>query len=209
MASDAEPDRAPFGPAREAAEVLRLLGQNLRAIRLRQGLSLDDLEKTSQVSRAMLWQIELAGCAPTLPLLSRISRALGTPLATLLTHDQPKGPAVATAADGPLRMRPDRSLTERTIVAGPSFYPVEGLEVRLAAGAVEVAGALAPGGWETVAVVAGRLELMVRNELHALGAGDSLLCPADVPRRYANPGTVEATFYRIGLIWGGARPLGG
>jgi transcriptional regulator with XRE-family HTH domain len=56
------------------------IGENLRRLRLAQGMTLDALGDASGVSRAMISRIERGETSPTAQLLARICAALGTSL---------------------------------------------------------------------------------------------------------------------------------
>src|SRR5580658_3838538 len=61
------------------------VGPNLRRLRIKRGLSLERLSRASNVSRAMLGQVELGQSTPTINVLWKIARALGVPFSALIT----------------------------------------------------------------------------------------------------------------------------
>src|SRR4051812_19385741 len=99
--SDAAPDLAP------------IVGRNLRRLRMQRGLSLERLAKASNVSRAMLGQVELGQSAPTINVLWKISRALGVPFSALITQSGGSGTPVLRGAESKRRTPPDGSLRSR------------------------------------------------------------------------------------------------
>src|SRR5690606_29563326 len=72
---------------RAAADILPVVGANLRKLRTRRGWSLERLARASGVSRAMLGQIELEQSAPSINVLWRIATALGVQFSALLGSD--------------------------------------------------------------------------------------------------------------------------
>src|SRR6266511_226473 len=76
---------APEGLARDVAPIL---GANLRRLRVRRGLSLDQFARESQVSRAMLSQIELGRSSPTINVVWKISTALRVPFSALISETE-------------------------------------------------------------------------------------------------------------------------
>ena len=68
------------------------MGPALRRLRADRGLSLDRLAAASDVSRAMLNQIELGKSTPTIKVLWKIARALEVPFSALI-EGQPGRPA--------------------------------------------------------------------------------------------------------------------
>ena len=61
------------------------VGQNLRRLRTKRGLSMERLSKLCNVSRAMLSQIELAQSVPTIGVVWRVAKALGVPFSALIS----------------------------------------------------------------------------------------------------------------------------
>src|SRR4051812_37554439 len=68
-----------------SADMMPIVGGNLRNLRKERALSLEALAKSSGVSRAMLGQIELGQSVPTINVLWKISRALGVTFSALIT----------------------------------------------------------------------------------------------------------------------------
>ncbi|MFZ3040887.1 MAG: XRE family transcriptional regulator [Thiobacillus sp.] len=72
----------------------RYLGNTIREIRLKHGLTIADVAKLASISRGMLSKIENAQTATSLEVLSRLAQALGVSLATLFrSYDVPAGSA--------------------------------------------------------------------------------------------------------------------
>lgn len=72
----------------------RYLGNTIREIRLKHGLTIADVGKLASISRGMLSKIENAQTATSLEVLSRLAQALGVSLATLFrSYDVPAGSA--------------------------------------------------------------------------------------------------------------------
>ncbi|MCK9261531.1 MAG: XRE family transcriptional regulator [Azoarcus sp.] len=72
----------------------RYLGNTLREIRLKHGLTIADVATLANISRGMLSKIENAQTATSLETLSRLAHALGVSLAALFkSYDVPSGSA--------------------------------------------------------------------------------------------------------------------
>lgn len=72
----------------------RYLGNTIREIRFKHGLTIADVAKLASISRGMLSKIENAQTATSLDVLSRLAQALGVSLATLFrSYDVPAGSA--------------------------------------------------------------------------------------------------------------------
>lgn len=174
-----------------------IVGENLRRLRTRNGLSLERLAKASGVSRAMLGQIELGRSAPTINVLWKIARALGVPFSAF----------TSSAGDGAtILMRAHRAkwLTSRNgRFQSRALFPFgaprreEFYELRIAAQTVETAEAHAPGTTENLVVAKGRVEVVVAGQNFLLEEGDALYFVADVDHAYRNSGQVEAVLYLV------------
>src|SRR5579872_6010742 len=81
-----KPNRPNAGPGDDvgAADLGRRVAENLRARRKARGMSLDDLARSSGVSRAALSQIETCKSNPTVGVLWKIAVGLGVPFAELI-----------------------------------------------------------------------------------------------------------------------------
>lgn len=187
-------DKAALAPAALA----RVVGQNLKRLRRRQGNSLERLAKLSGVSRAMLGQIETGRSVPTVGLLAKIAVALDVSISSLLTSQD----AVETEV---LRQGKTRAIvsSEGRFVARALFplggeRRVEFYEVTIASGHREDAGAHAPGTRENLVVVDGAIEVQVGRERPVLlKEGDALLFAADQPHTYRNTGSSLGRFHLV------------
>lgn len=83
------------GPGEDATGALeRYLGNAIRDLRQRHGLTIADVAERAGISRGMLSKIENAQTATSLDTLTKLARALGTSLSTLFrNYDVPDGSA--------------------------------------------------------------------------------------------------------------------
>ena len=183
----------------EPPDLARLVGQNLRRLRMRRGLSLEKLAQKSSVSRAMLGQIELGQSAPTINVLWKIARALDVTFATLMQAREAGGTTVLKKAQAKVLASHDGDFTSRALFPFDGRLPAraEFYELRLAPEATEAAEAHAPGTVENLVVSVGQLELVVGKEVHRLETGDSILFEADVAHSYVNVGPGECLMFLV------------
>jgi transcriptional regulator with XRE-family HTH domain len=174
-----------------------VVGDNLRRLRVRRGLSLEALAQASGVSRSMLGQIELGQSTPTIKTLWRIAGALRLPFAALLSEGGRSGTRVLRLGDSKTLTSQDGSFTSRALFPFDAERKVELYELRLAAGSVERAEAHAPGTVENLVVAEGALDMTIGEERHHLFPGDAIVFEADVPHVYENPGTVPTVMYLV------------
>ena len=95
-----KPNRPLASPGDDvgAAELGRRVAENLRQRRKARGMSLDDLARSSGVSRAALSQIETCKSNPTVGVLWKIAVGLGVPFAELI--GAPRSGVVVLRRDG-------------------------------------------------------------------------------------------------------------
>jgi transcriptional regulator with XRE-family HTH domain len=189
--------RRAGGAAEDQRGLTAVVGDNLRRIRLRRGLSLERLAGMSGVSRAMLSQIELGNSAPTINVLWKIASALGVLFSALVSDRGRGGSAVLRAERSKELAGPGGAFRSRALFPFDGPRRVEFYEMRLAPGCVEEAGGHPPGTTENLVVNQGAVEVEVTGERLALGPGDALLFEADFPHVYRNAGSGEAIVYLV------------
>lgn len=178
-------------------DIAAVVGDNLRRLRTRNGLSLERLAKASGVSRAMLGQVELGQSTPTIAVLWKIARALNVPFSAFLAAPGEGGLRVLrghrskwlTSANGRFSCR---ALFPLDQPRREEFY-----EIRLAAQSIEEADAHAPGTTENLVVAKGVLEILVGADWQRLETGDAVHFVADIPHTYRNPGLGEAVAFLV------------
>ncbi len=191
--------RAAAGQGDEvgAAELGRRVAENLRHRRKVLGMSLDDLARSSGVSRAALSQIETCKSNPTVGLLWKIAVGLGVPFAELIGAPVKGTVSILRRGDAQVLRSTDGKLESRPLAPAGVSPLVEVYELRLLARSSHQAEAHAPGTHEIVVVLSGVLRMRVGEELHELGPGDTISFAADGPHAYENPGGSEARYQDI------------
>jgi transcriptional regulator with XRE-family HTH domain len=179
-----------------AAELGRRVAEHLRERRRARGMSLDDLARSSGVSRAALSQVETCKSNPTVGLLWKIAVGLGVPFAELI-GERRSGAAVLRRTDAQILRSLDGKLESRPLAPAGSSPMVELYELRLAARSLHASEPHAPGTREIVVVLTGLLRLRVGDEVYELAAGDSIAFAADRPHAYENPGSSDARYHNV------------
>jgi len=211
MPSEKAPGRRPRGRGRPrgeqvagqerahvaAGDLTQIVGGNLRRLRMRRGLSLEKLSRSSGVSRAMLGQVELGQSTPTINVLWKISAALEVPFGALITDRSSTSFHVMRADQAKRLTSSDGTFASRALFPFDEPRRVEFYELRLASGGEERAGAHPPGTTENLVVSQGAAEIEVGGATHSLGAGDAIVFEADVPHVYRNPGKADAVMYLV------------
>ena len=185
-------------PARDpAARGLDLagLGARVRAERRRRGLSLQELEARTGVSRSMLSEVERGGKAPTVLVLDRIATGLDTSIARLLGEE--RAARVVVLRRDEQHAAHDPSGWERRILS-PVLPGVEFELMRTTIPAGVDAGEFtphAPGTREYLAMERGTLRLTIDGTPHVLRAGDSIYYDGDCRHAFANDGPGPCVYY--------------
>ncbi len=156
-------------------DLVGIVGENLRRLRTRRGLSLERLAKASGVSRAMLGQIELGRSAPTINVLWKIARSLDLPFAALISETPVTGSTVAMRrADAKILYRKTADFHQGPCFPFDSQRKVEFYELRLAPLGLAESEAHALGTTETLVVNRGQLDVEINGRTHHLDVGDAL-----------------------------------
>ncbi|WP_437951601.1 helix-turn-helix domain-containing protein [Sorangium sp. So ce296] len=179
------------------ADLTAVVGENLRRLRTRRGLSLERLSKVSGVSRAMLGQVELGRSAPTINVVWKIARALGVPFSALVSNRSSGGPMLLRGDRAKRLTSHDGKFTSRALFPFDAPRTVEFYELRLAALGIENADPHPPGTMENIIVNQGTVEISVDGQRFLLATGDALVFQADVPHVYRNPANVDSLMYLV------------
>ena len=181
------------------------LGEDLRALRKAQGMTLKNLSEASNRSVSFLSKIERGVARPSVTALQEVAEALGVPVGWFFETDGP-----APADERPFVVRSDRrrKLTYSGL-SGTGYMGFEdhllsaSLDRQLAMGISTYESGGSTGddlytheGEEAGMVLKGEIELTLDDQVFHLNTGDSFSFSADIPHRYRNPGKVEAQ-----IVW--------
>lgn len=163
----------------------RMLGESLRSMRLKRGLSLEALSRASGLSRSGISKIERGEAVPSTSSLSRITEALGTSFAALVSPAIDAEVVVLKAADQPV-MIDDRTGFKRRCIS--PILPSRGLDwVLNSLPRGQSTGAFVPhrtGVDEYIYVISGHLDATLGDASHRLEAGDALYFQAQVSHEF-------------------------
>ena len=162
--------------------VQALLASNLRRLRIARHLSLSELARATQMSKATLSSIENGRANPTVETLAALAGALRVGLTELLEELPLDDVRIVRAAS--TRAEPSDGLTQRRIdqIAGGS--DVEVSEVALPARQSREAAPKARGLRAHLFVLSGKLIAGPVERCTELAAGDYASFPTDVPHVY-------------------------
>ncbi|MFC7051514.1 helix-turn-helix domain-containing protein [Hansschlegelia quercus] len=199
-------DEAPADQEQHAADQASLgrsVGETIKQIRIRRGLTLTDLARASDISPGMLSRVENGRTAASLSLLDRICVSLGADLAGMFREVEVarRGIRVIRLSDMPL-VKSRRSLRAAEIrrIAQTTLGAVsmEALRVTVAADA-RAPAKLDCAGRGLIYLLSGQAELTVDGVAVVMGAGDALdiSVPAILPVRAISG---DATLLSFALV---------
>ena len=174
-----------------------IVGENVRELRTRRGLTLDALAKLTSVSRATLGQIELGKTVPSVAVVWKIARAFDVHFSTLLATPGRVATSVLRRKTAKRLISADGRFTSRALFPFGEQQQVEFYELWLAGHGREDAEPHAPGTRENLVVTKGRLELEVAGERFELAEGDAIVFGADVTHAYVNPANEECWMHLV------------
>lgn len=180
------------------------LGRRIKQERLRRGLTLKDIEAKVGISATHLSEVERGKSSPTVGVLEKIARALGTRPALLI--DAAAGVPVSHTTPGKRRVVLNEDGTVRTESLSNSF-PGSEVSIMIKTYQPNVVRQNEPRaheGEEFVHILEGELKITVGDEAYLLGPGDSLHFKSTRAHAFENSGARScvvfmATCPRYGL----------
>jgi transcriptional regulator with XRE-family HTH domain len=164
------------------------VARNVRAARAGAGMSLDALARRAQVSKGALVALEGARGNPNLTTLVRLADALGRSVSSLMEDGREEPIALADASEiAPLWTGPCGG-SAQLLLTNVRPTPVEVWRWRLHPGERFASQAHQPGVTETLTIIRGRLQLVLKDTAHPLRAGMTAAFAADLPHAYEGVG---------------------
>lgn len=172
----------------ETAAALRTVAHNVRAARVRAGLSLDELGRRAQVSKGALVALEKAQGNPNLATLVRLADTLGVSVSALMQGPSDNRVRIVSAdAVAPL-WTSQRGSEAKLMLTTSGPAPVEVWRWRLEPDEEYPSHPHQAGVVETVSVVSGRMTLVVDGTEHSVEAGQTATFDGDTPHAYRGAG---------------------
>lgn len=172
------------------------IGQEIRRIRTEQGLTLEEAARISNVSKAMLGQIERGESNPTISILWKISSGLRVSLSSLLSFAEDDH-GVVPILDLPAVTTDDGKMKLYDVF---SFNPISGFEyfyITLEPGASHASQAHDNASGEYIVVTEGTLTLILEEKEFCLQAPAAIQFAPQSGHRYENRSSVKTVFQNI------------
>jgi transcriptional regulator with XRE-family HTH domain len=169
-----------------------MIGDRLRDLRVKRGLSLRKLAAAAEVSPALLSQIENGTTDPSLSTIRKLAAVFDEPISSLF--EEPDAPAVHVSRPGDrpqLTASPGHNAYERLT---PGRGDLEVLLGRLDPGEASSAEGWAHASTECALVIEGELVAEVAGERHTLQPDESITFDSRLAHRYVNAGAAPTRF---------------
>lgn len=170
------------------------VGATLQRLRLKRGLTLDDLSRAAGVSKSMLSQIEREKANPTIAVAWRLANALGIGIEELLSSEPQDAEAIHVLEPHETPTLPGSHAGYVLRILGPMELAgkYEWYELTLAPDGALVSNSHDPGTMEYLTLLNGALEVEVDGVKKKLKAGGSARYQADKSHAIRNAGKTEA-----------------
>jgi transcriptional regulator with XRE-family HTH domain len=166
------------------------VGERLRALRLRAGLSQRELARRAAVSNATISMIEAERVSPSVSALRQVLSALGVGIADFFAAPEPQGEQVVYRA-AELTEIAGGLVSYRQLGANLKGRTLQMIHERYKPGAQSGTKMLSHQGEEAGLVIKGRLTLEVDGRRYELAAGDAYFFDSRKPHSFRNTGDGE------------------
>lgn len=167
--------------------VKKLIGKKLKATRLKNDMTIQELAESSKVSSNMISRIERGLTIPSVEILMKLANAFGMSINYFVEEAEKGSTVVHTRKDKgePIFFFEDKhqitSITQG--IRDPSFAVFyDTLEEGCSSGQ----GGMVHTGEEFALVLDGRMEFVIDGEDYRLEQGDSIVFKASLPHRWKN-----------------------
>jgi transcriptional regulator with XRE-family HTH domain len=166
------------------------LGRKIRDLRLRRGMTVQQLADAGHLSKGFISQVENGRTSPSLATLGDLAAALRTSVSYLVADDEPT-PHVVRATERPRLDIGDATAQVEVLSALPPRN-LELLLMEMPPGAPDAGHSHSYDGEECVLCLAGRVRLRQGDRSYTLEPGDSCHYDGRTPHTIANAGAETA-----------------
>ncbi|MGX4769870.1 cupin domain-containing protein [Bradyrhizobium guangdongense] len=164
------------------------LGETVRLLRQRAGLSIQDVANKTGLSTGMISQLERARAMPSIRTLRLLSIALEVPISYFFESSDPGDVQRYIVRKNNRRLlRLTASGVVKEALTPEGKGQLELYELTLNPGASSGTDFLQHTGEKAGYILSGSLRLWLDNQAHVLEAGDSFRFPSIVPHMFDNP----------------------
>lgn len=164
------------------------VSENLREIRRKKQMTLEEASRRTGVSRSMLSAIEKGDANPTISVLWKIANGYKVKFTSLIESQKQENQVIRAADVMPLTEGDGRYINYPAFPFDEKRL-FETYRIRIDAGGSLEAKPHMPGTEEFITVFSGQVNITAGEEIFDLNEGDSVHFLADVPHAYRNTGT--------------------
>ncbi|WP_438750901.1 helix-turn-helix domain-containing protein [Pararhizobium sp. O133] len=174
----------------------RALGERMKALRMAQPMTLNELSQRAGVSRAMISRIERGEASPTAQLLARLCSALDTTLSRFFAPDEEAGYPLLRRDEQRVWRDPGTGYLRRSVSPDGMGSPVDIVEVEFPPGASVVfePQQFDDGQTQHLWLFEGRLTMTTGEATHILEPGDCLFMRLADGHSFHNPHSQPARY---------------
>ena len=169
------------------------LGRKIRDLRLRRGLTVQQLAEATGLSKGFVSQVENGRTSPSLSTLQHLARSLETSVAFLVVEED-QVPYVVRRQERP-HMSVNGKGSRVEVMSAQPRRNLELLQAELPPGAAMSDKRQFHDGEEVVLCVEGRVNLVCGDHVVVLEAGDSCHFDGRVPHSIENAGELNARLF--------------
>lgn len=177
------------------------IGPQLKCIRRKRGMTLDDLAAATGVSKPMLSSIEREVSTPTITILWKIASGLKIPLSYLL-ETLPADYQLNTIRDADPILECEGKMRAWPVQEYDPIRSMESFLIEMDPGCIHVSRAHNPGVEEMVLVQQGEMKMILDNQTIPVKEGQVLKFRADADHTYTNTSSDICIFYNQ-IYYGG------
>lgn len=164
------------------------LGETVRLLRQRAGLSIQDVANHTGLSTGMISQLERARAMPSVRTLRLLSIALDVPISYFFEASElPEPQRYIVRKDSRRLLRLTASGVVKEALTPEGKGQLELYELTLNPGGSSGTDFFQHSGEKAGYILSGSLRLWLDNQAHVLEAGDSFRFPSIVPHMFDNP----------------------
>jgi len=177
---------ASAGYAPSGKEIILKVGESIKAIRKKKGLSLKDLSQRTGVDAGLLMEIEKGEVSPPLGTIIKLAKALETKMGYFISGGEDLPYTIMRKDDRKLVSRFDTGKTDRYGYEFSSLAPykknrhMEPLIVKLEPSDIQEERST-HDGQEFIYVLEGTMEVRLEEDVHLLEPGDAIYYDSTVP----------------------------
>jgi transcriptional regulator with XRE-family HTH domain len=177
---------ANAGYAPSGKEIIVKVGESVKAIRKKKGLSLKDLSQRTGLDAELLMEIEKGEVSPPLGTIIKVAKALDTKMGYFISGGEDLPYTITRKDDRKLVSRFDTGKSDRYGYEFSSLAPykknrhMEPLTVKLEPSDIEEERST-HDGQEFIYVLEGTMEVHLGGEVHLLEPGDAIYYDSTVP----------------------------